>query len=126
MRKSTAINMTLDGFLRSRTAIIPDGSFISIILNCWIMGVILYGRITPTMQSRQTLLKNPSGEKINGRLCNFNRRVQKLFFQEHLKTQAGTIAKLYNRNPEEILELKQAIRWDILSDAEFDNSAFKQ
>src|SRR5215210_592767 len=117
MRKLVAaINMTLDGFC-DHTVIIPDEEihqhYADLLSNA---DAILYGRITyQLMQYWQTLIKNPSGEKIMDDFAKAIDKIPKIVFSHTLKNVEWESAKLANRAiEEEVLELKQQPGRDIL------------
>lgn len=117
MRKViAAINMTLDGIC-DHTAGVPDEElhdhYTNLLNNA---GVILYGRITyELMQSWQTLVKNPSGEKSMDDFAMAIDRIPKIVFSHSLKDTGWKSAKLANRDlEEEVLELKQQEGKDVL------------
>ena len=111
MRKIiAAINMTLDGFC-DHTAGLPDEEIhqhYADLLDS--AGVVLYGRITyQLMQYWQTLIKNPSGEKLMDDFAMAIDKIPKIVFSHTLKNTGWNSAKLANQPiEEEVLELKQS------------------
>lgn len=111
MRKLIAgINMTLDGFC-DHTAIIPDQEihqhYSELLSNA---DTILFGRITyQLMQYWQTLVKNPSGEKLMDDFAMAIDKIPKIVFSHKLKNTEWDSAKLANQPIEEMAkELKQS------------------
>ena len=117
MRKLiAAINMTLDGFC-DHTAIIPDEEIHQHYADLLSNGdTILYGRITyQLMEYWQTVVKNPTGNKVMDEFAVIMDNIPKIVFSHTLKNVEWESAKLANRTlEEEVLELKQQSGKDIL------------
>jgi dihydrofolate reductase len=116
-----AINLTLDGFC-DHTVILPDEEihqhYTDLLSDA---DAILYGRITyELMQYWQTLIRNPSGEKLMDDFAKAIDKIPKIVFSHKLKSSDPMIvdwesAKLSNQPIEDIvLELKQKPGRDIL------------
>lgn len=116
MRKViAATNMTIDG-VYDHTECLSDGEIhqhYSELLNS--ADIILYGRTTyQLMQYWQTLLENPSGEKIADDFATSIDRVTKIVFSNTLKNTDWKSAKLATKPLEELVrELKQQHGKDI-------------
>ncbi|QNF33356.1 dihydrofolate reductase family protein [Adhaeribacter swui] len=110
MRKVIAtINMTLDGFC-DHTAVDPDEEIhdhYTELLDS--AGAILYGRVTyQLMQYWQTLIQNPSGEKVMDDFARSIDRVPKIVFSRTLQNTGWESARLANKDLKtEVLDLKQ-------------------
>lgn len=117
MKKVIAVfNMTLDGVCDHRAGIADEGlhqHYAELLNNA---GVILYGRKTfQLIQFWQTLLQNPSDEKLMNDFAISVDKIQKLVFSKTLKD-TGWDSAILTKLPlaEEILELKQQSGKDIL------------
>lgn len=111
-----AFNMTLDGVCDHTTGIADEGlhqHYSDLVAHA---GVILYGRTTyELMQFWQTLLQNPSGKKSMDDFAISINKIPKLVFSNTLKETGWNSAELAKRPlGEEILELKQQAKKDIL------------